>query len=99
MRHRYFVLTPYGVIKIKSLSYNNFIKQCEANVHNVFGGVPACYKQAAQLMHNLQQLVQMDGEWNGYRFSTSGHSLGGGLAAYAALKVSSKENVILAEWF
>lgn len=78
---------------------NNFIKQCEANVHNVFGGVPACYKQAVQLMHNLQQLVQMDGEWNGYRLSTSGHSLGGGLAAYAALKVSSKENVILAECF
>lgn len=41
----------------------NFIKQCKANVHNVFGGIPACYKQAAQLMYNLQQLVQMDGEW------------------------------------
>ncbi|WP_182853003.1 hypothetical protein [Arsenophonus endosymbiont of Aleurodicus floccissimus] len=36
---------------------------------------------------------------NGYRLSTSGYSLGGGLAAYAPLKVSSKENVILAECF
>ncbi|CAA2930994.1 hypothetical protein ARSQ2_02141 [Arsenophonus endosymbiont of Bemisia tabaci Q2] len=26
MRHRYFVRTQYGVIKIKSLSYNKIIK-------------------------------------------------------------------------
>lgn len=76
-----------------------FITQCGANINNIFGNIPDCYKQAAQLMHNLQQLVKADNEWIKCDLSTSGHSLGGGLAAYAALKVSSKENVILAECF
>ena len=52
-----------------------FIKQCQANVDNVFGGILDCYKQAAQLLHNLQQLVEMNQEWAGYSFSNSGHSL------------------------
>ncbi|HGJ5875688.1 MAG TPA: hypothetical protein ACHBX0_03880 [Arsenophonus sp.] len=76
-----------------------FIKQCQANVDNVFGGIPNSYKQAAQLLHNLQQLVEMNQEWAGYRLSSSGHSLGGGLAAYATMKVSNKECSIRAECF
>lgn len=75
-----------------------FINQCNANIDNVFGDIPACYKQASQLLHHLQLLMQHE-KWQKYTLSTSGHSLGGGLAAYSALKVSTTEKTIRAEYF
>lgn len=75
-----------------------FINQCNANINNVFGDIPACYKQASQLLHHLQLLMQHE-KWQKYSLSTSGHSLGGGLAAYSALKVSTTEKAIRAECF
>lgn len=75
-----------------------FINQCNANINNVFGDIPACYKQASQLLHHLQLLMQHE-KWEKYSLSTSGHSLGGGLAAYSALKVSGTKKAIRAECF
>ncbi len=57
-------------------------KQVLADVGQGIGGIPANYKQAAQLGATLQTAL---GE--GENFETAGHSLGGGLANYVGLKL------------
>ncbi|MBP4045981.1 lipase family protein [Chromobacterium violaceum] len=82
----------------------NVARQWRANISNaVFGGRPDCYIQAAQLTHKLQQLaaglpLMRAGEPT-YTVSIGGHSLGGGMAAYAAMKLSTPQHPIQAECF
>ncbi|MGR2663870.1 hypothetical protein ACUXVY_19965 [Chromobacterium haemolyticum] len=79
-------------------------RQWRANIDNAaFGGRPACYAQAAQLTAKLQTLaaglpLMRSGE-PGYIVSTGGHSLGGGMAAYAAMKLSTPQRPVHAECF
>lgn len=79
-------------------------RQWRANIGNAaFGGRPACYAQAAQLTRKLQSLaaglpLMRSGE-PGYTVSTGGHSLGGGMAAYAAMQLSTPQRPVHAECF
>ncbi|WP_227107709.1 alpha/beta hydrolase family protein [Chromobacterium rhizoryzae] len=74
-------------------------RQWRANIGNAaFGGRPACYAQAAQLTRKLQSLaaglpLMRSGE-PGYTVSTGGHSLGGGMAAYAAMQLSTPQRPV-----
>ncbi|MCS3804482.1 hypothetical protein HNO92_001618 [Chromobacterium alkanivorans] len=79
-------------------------RQWRANIGNAaFGGRPACYAQAAQLTAKLQGLAAglplMRGGEPDYTVSTGGHSLGGGMAAYAAMKLSTPQRPVHAECF
>lgn len=56
--------------------------QLQADVGQFLGGVPKAYKQAAELTAQVNTTLQAQG----LRLETAGHSLGGGLAHYAALK-------------
>ncbi|MGC0151008.1 lipase family protein [Chromobacterium vaccinii] len=92
-------LAPRNLKNIGSVT-----RQWRANISNaVFGGRPACYRQAAQLTHKLQQLAAglplMRAGEPAYTVSTGGHSLGGGMAAYAAMKLSTPQSPIRAECF
>jgi len=55
--------------------------QVQADAGQFMGGVPKAYRQAADLTALVQNNLQP-----GARLETAGHSLGGGLASYAALK-------------
>ena len=60
-------------------------KQWVANFQNaLFDKTPQSYRQAEHLVGKLLELMQQPNNLNGYTLSLSGHSKGGGEAAYAA---------------
>ena len=81
-----------GLVK-RSLSNRGFtLRQWIANAKNaLLGKAPDSYKQASELTQKVQSLMAADPKYKDYTFSVSGHSKGGGEAAYAAL--SQKEPV------
>ena len=74
-------------------------QQWKANIQNgVFGKVPESYKQAKHLATKM--VTVMEGEkYKDYSLSFSGHSKGGGEAAYAAVMVSTPDTPLNAECF
>ncbi|ARD38057.1 DUF2974 domain-containing protein [Edwardsiella ictaluri] len=60
------------------------VRQWLANIKNVFSGTPDSYREAEQLVKNLNQ------ELSGYTLSVSGHSKGGGESAYAAMMLGAQ---------
>ncbi|WP_395756116.1 hypothetical protein OUA51_01570 [Edwardsiella ictaluri] len=68
-------------------TWGNFastVRQWLANIKNVFSGTPDSYREAAQLVKNLNQ------ELSGYTLSVSGHFKGGGESAYAAMMLGAQ---------
>ena len=62
------------------------LKQWIANGKNAaLGKTPDSYKQASELTRHVMDLMAKDPKYKDYSFSVSGHSKGGGEAAYAAL--------------
>ncbi|NGZ13677.1 hypothetical protein HGG78_07960 [Vibrio aestuarianus] len=74
-------------------------RQWQANAKNaILGEKPASYQQAKCLATEI--VTAMKGEkYKDYSLSFSGHSKGGGEAAYAAAMVSTPENPVKAECF
>ncbi|WP_416041767.1 lipase family protein [Edwardsiella ictaluri] len=62
------------------------VRQWLANIRNVFSGTPDSYREAAQLVKDLNQNQKL----SGYTLSVSGHSKGGGESAYAALMLGAQ---------
>lgn len=72
---------------IKKRRFNLIWPQIKANIRNFVGSsVPMIYRQAAE----LTQLIQQMAERENLPLSLTGHSLGGGLAAYSAAKFGLK---------
>ncbi|CAH8190108.1 hypothetical protein [Vibrio aestuarianus] len=66
-------------------------QQWKANIQNgVFGKVPESYKQAKHLATEMVTVVEGE-KYKDYSLSFSGHSKGGGEAAYAAVMVSTPD--------
>ncbi|USE35054.1 hypothetical protein [Endozoicomonas sp. SCSIO W0465] len=71
------------------------LNQWIANAKNaVLGKTPDSYEQARQLTQNVQMMVASDPVYNGFTFTVSGHSKGGGEAAYAALSLDKPVKAI-----
>ncbi|WP_018692618.1 hypothetical protein [Algicola sagamiensis] len=84
-------------------SQSNFastMRQWGANIKNaLLGKTPTSYQQAKEIAKALDQMMKQDRLLQGNSLSISGHSKGGGEAAYAAAMLSTPENPIKAECF
>ncbi|CAH8204361.1 hypothetical protein VAE122_2930016 [Vibrio aestuarianus] len=74
-------------------------QQWKANIQNgVFGKVPESYKQAKHLATEMVTVVEGE-KYKDYSLSFSGHSKGGGEAAYAAVMVSTPDTPLMQSAF
>ena len=84
--------TTGGLVKRSLLNRGFTLRQWIANGKNaVLGKAPDSYRQASELTQKIQRLMATDPKYKDYTLTVSGHSKGGGEAAYAAL--SQKEPV------
>ena len=76
-----------GGLNKRSLLNGGFtLKQWIANAKNaVLGKTPDSYKQAKILTDKVLQMMDANPRYQGFKLTVSGHSKGGGEAAYAAL--------------
>ena len=89
-----------SLMKRKVFNVRISMRQWFANYKNaLFGGIPQSYRQAVELTANLQKLMQQDSAYRDYVLTTSGHSKGGGEAAYAALMSHKKDKRLSAICF
>ncbi|MCC7006040.1 MAG: hypothetical protein IT497_05285, partial [Ottowia sp.] len=79
------VAIDYSVSRLY-LNKPSMFNQCVANLKAGLGRIPLCYQQGACITRAVLQQVQAENSrYAGYTVSTLGHSLGGGIAVYAAL--------------
>lgn len=78
--------TTGGLIKRSLLNRGFTLRQWIANGKNaVLGKTPDSYRQASELTQKVQRFIATDPKYKDYTLTVSGHSKGGGEAAYAAL--------------
>ena len=71
------------------------MKQWVANAKNAaFGKTPDSYKQAKELASKVQNMMAVDPTYKDFTLTISGHSKGGGEAAYAALSLKEPVQAI-----
>lgn len=75
-----------GLEKRNLLNGGFALKQWIANAKNaVLGQTPDSYRQARELTMKVQQMMAADPRYQDFQLTVSGHSKGGGEAAYATL--------------
>ncbi len=78
-----------GLVKRLLLNRTFSLKQWIANGKNaLLGKIPDSYKQAEAFTKKVQDLISKDEKYEGAELSVSGHSKGGGEAAFAAISLN-----------
>ena len=89
-----------GLVKRNKGNLGIIKQQWKANLQSALANkIPECYQQASQVVTNLRELMAQDDNLKCYELVCTGHSLGAGMAQWAAAMNSSKDNIIKADCF